>query len=79
MSNGDGDGGRTSVMDRRVSETAGFTPQFEIELGHVQVEDKESNREFVQWKAKLDGDEVVSDSPTDAVMGVVFQATDGEL
>ena len=71
---GDGDGG-----DGGDDGLLTYTPKFEIEVGHVVVEDKDSGREMCQWKAITGEHEVVSDSPTDAVMGVIEKVTGGYL
>lgn len=82
MADSVGNGGRTSAMNRRVIDDdndGAFTPQFTIELGHVAVTDEDSGTELVQWKARSNRAENVSDSPTDAVMGLIWKLTDGEL
>jgi hypothetical protein len=70
-----GDGGDGNGGDELLT----YTPKFEIEVGHVVVEDKDSGREMCQWKAITGEHEVVSDSPTDAVMGVIEKVTGGYL
>lgn len=72
---GDGNGGDGDGGDGLMT----YTPRFEIEVGHVVVEDKDSGREMCQWKAITGDHEVVSDSPTDAVMGIIEKVTGGYL
>jgi hypothetical protein len=76
---GDGTRGAQTLDDE--DEQATFTERFDITVGHVVVEDKDSGAEMVQWKAIVNSQdiEVVSDSPTDAVMGAIEQATGGIL
>ena len=74
--NGDGNGGDGNGGD---DGPLTYIPKFKIEVGHVVVEDKDSGREMCQWKAITGEHEVVSDSPTDAVMGIIEKVTGGYL
>jgi hypothetical protein len=68
----------TSSIATEQPQTETFTPQFDIEVGKVVVEDKHANEEMIQWKAiTSDGIECVSNSPMDAVMGAVEEQTGG--
>lgn len=57
-------------------EPPAFFAMYEITLGEVVVEDKDSGREVAQWKAKAEGIEHVSDDPSAAVWGVVERLMD---
>jgi len=55
-----------------------YTKQFDIELGTVVVEDKQDGEEVIIWKASTsDGTVRRSDSPVDAVMGVIESVSGG--
>lgn len=63
------------VDDREAS----FHPEYDISLGTVVVYDRHDERDVVQWKAMADGHSVISDSPMDAVMGVMQQLKSEDL
>lgn len=73
------DGGTETLVTDETEPDYSFIHEFDITVGRVKVEDKHSNRELIQWKAWASGIERVSDSPTDAVMSVIAELTDGEL
>lgn len=56
-----------------------FREEFDITVGQVVMEDKETFEQQVMWKAKADDESCVSDSITDAVMGCIEAVTGGEL
>lgn len=56
-----------------------FQKEFDLEVGKTLVVDRETDEEQIMWKVKGDGEEHVSHSVMDAVMGCLEKITGGEL